>query len=322
MHTLFAALVPVVLALPQEPKTPPPESGRIQTVRFDHDGWPIVPDEPRAVTAPVTAPQASPPPAGAPVGGSSGRVPPAPVGETAPALASGMQLGSPLVPVFQAVRSPAAFRNLGGVAAWWRLSVHGDQGEVIGVREVTHLADCAFAARDRVQHTDGRVFGRDGAVVFAERQGMPWPTLAESAAQELALLGLHLRAPWCFGDASDFVVVGRDAVDRGGRALSRVVVERRPPPGTDVMGPQLDPAPRDRFELLCEPSTGEPRELVHRFANGGQARRCVLEDWREVQGVRMPFRRTYVDEHDRRTTTIDLLRIESTTVAERDFRLR
>jgi hypothetical protein len=158
---------------------------------------------------------------------------------------------------------------------------------------------------------------------------MPWPTLTESAQQELMLYGLHLRLPWCFGEPAAFVVEKRDTIDRGGEALARIVIERRRPASAEVIGPELDPQPRDRFELVYEPSTGQPREFVHRFADTMQARRVLLEDWRDVVfgerrdggAVRMPFRRVYVDESMRQTTQMEILRIESTRTSERDFRL-
>lgn len=307
----------------------PPAPGRVGTVQFDASGWPIVgeapeghaPAQPAAAKTVPAAPAAET--ARPKATNESGPPMPEPDARpAAPALASGSQLGSPLLEVFQATRAPGAFRELGGVVVWWRLTTWGSQGEVIGVREVTHTADCAFAERDRLEHTDGRVYGRSGASVFAERGGMPWPTLNESAQHELGLFGLHLRLPWCFGDASAFAVVGRDTVVRSGETLARVTVERRPPAGSDVIGPELDPAPRDRFEVLYEPTSGRPCEFVHRFANTMQTRRVLLEDWRDVGGVRMPFRRVYVDEALRPTTTVEVLRVEPSRTSERDFRLR
>ena len=320
---LLGCTLPATTLLAQTPPpspTPSPTPSPIGTVTYDSRGWPILADDheptPHRDAAPVatgaTAVAAAP-------GGAAVR----------PAPASGMQLGSPLLDVYQATRSPAAFQALGGVVVWWRLQIHGPQGEVIGVREVTHTADCGFATRDRLEHADGRVYGRSAASVFAERQGMPWPTLREAAEQELMLFGLQLRLPWCFGDGNAYVVTGRDTVDRAGEARTRIQLEARPDRGSEIIGPELDPTPRDRFELLCEPSTGLPRELVHRFASTQQARRVLLEDWRDVQlgggqtggAVRMPFRRVYVDEQGRMTTQIEILRIESARVTERDFRL-
>ncbi len=150
---------------------------------------------------------------------------------------------------------------------------------------------------------------------------MPWPTLAETAEQELLLFGMQLRLPWCFADGIGYAVVGKDTIDRGGELLQRVVVERRPGGGLDTIGPELDPKPRDRFELVYEAGSGLLREFTHRFASSQQARRVLLEDWREVGGVRMPFRRVYVDGNQRQTTALEILRLEATKTSERDFRL-
>jgi hypothetical protein len=203
----------------------------------------------------------------------------------------------------------------------WRLTVHGSGGEVLGTREVTHTADCAFPERDRLEFADGRTYGRLGAQVFVERQGLPWPTLVDSAQHDLTLFGLQLRWPFCFGDAEAYAVLHRDVVTQSGERLTRLVVERRPPAALEMFGPEADPKPRDRFELFCDPSSGQPRELVHRLAASLQTRRVVLEDWRDVHGVRLPFRRVYVDESMRATTTLELLRLERRRTTERDFRL-
>lgn len=238
-----------------------------------------------------------------------------------PALASGTQLGSPLLEVYKSVGGVEAFRGLEGCVVWWRVSTFGEQGEAIGLREVTHTADCRYAERDRLEFNDGRIYGRVGAQVFAELRGMPWPTLNEPAGQDLMLFGLQLRAPWCFGDANLFMVVAKDFVDRSGERMLRIVLERRPPSAMEIVGPELDAKPRDRFELLCEPSSGRPRELVHRFACSLATRRVLLEDWREVENVRVPFRRVYVDEAMRTKTTLEILRLERQRTTERDFRL-
>ncbi len=323
-------------AAKQEPAPKPaPAEGppvRVNPVQFDSSGWPIV-DEPPVTNVPPPAPAAETKKAETKTGDTkmATKTPPASSSlvkeaevpaEPAPKLVSGTQLGSPLLDVYQFAHAPAAFRELAGVQAWWRLSTYGAQGEVIGVREITHTADCAFAERDRLELPDGRVYGRSGASVFAERNGMPWPTLTETAQQDLLLFGLHLRMPWCFGDATTFVVVGRDNVVRSGETLARVTVERRPAIENDTVGPEVDPSPRDRFELLYEPSNGALREFVHRLACSKETRRVLLEDWRQINGVKMPFRRVYVDDALRQTTTIELLRIESARTSDRDFRLR
>jgi hypothetical protein len=298
-------------------------------VQFDQGGWPIVADD---SPAPATEPSrrtAAP----ATVDGGTGRrgtTPPErgnsrPAGKTnngeTAVLASGMQAGSPLLEVFQGTRPPGSWKSIGGVVVWWRVTIHGSSGETIGVREVVHTADTAFAERDRLEYTDNRVFGRVGAQVFAERSGMPNPAQLDQAAAELLLFGTQLRCPWLFGDANAFAVLHKDVEDRGGDRLHKTVLERRPPLALDLAGPEVDPKPRDRFELLHDPGTGTPRELVQRFASSRESRRVLLEDWREWEGVQLAHRRVYVDESLRPTTVLEITRIERQRVSERDFRL-
>ena len=73
---------------------------------------------------------------------------------------------------------------------------------------------------------------------------------------------------------------------------------------------------------MHEPGKGTPVEFLHRFARNRQPRRVLLEDWREPRGVAVPFRRVYVDEALRQTTSLEILRIEPVRTTERDFRLR
>lgn len=338
----------------QEPgKAPAPKpagtassSGSISTMQFDPEtGWPIVGPKPAAEptrtppakvgdqSAGTASTASSANPASSTNAGSSRgadgsarfaaferRLPQEPT-PNAPPLVSGTELGSPLNDVFKAVRTPGEWKKLEGVVVWWRLTTFGEQGEEIGLREVTHTADCRFSERDRLEYQDGRTFGRLGAQVFAELRGMPWPTLNDVASQDLMLFGLHLRTPWCFGDAHDFVVLQKDVEERSGERYVRIVLERRPPASLEIVGPELDPKPRDRFELLCDPSSGQPRELVHRFASSLATRRVLLEDWQEFEGVRIPHRRTYVDEAMRPKTRLEILRIAKQRTSERDFRL-
>ncbi|MBL8736848.1 MAG: hypothetical protein JNL12_10505 [Planctomycetes bacterium] len=321
-------------------------SGSISTMQFDPEtGWPIVGPKPAAepATTPPAKVGAEPAAAANPTnpanpssptnaGGSRDadgatrfaafeRRPPQEPTPNAPPLVSGTELGSPLNDVFKAVRTPGEWKKLEGVVVWWRLTTFGEQGEEIGLREVTHTADCRFSERDRLEYQDGRTFGRLGAQVFAELRGMPWPTLNDVASQDLMLFGLHLRTPWLFGEARDFVVLQKDVEERSGERYVRIVLERRPPASLEIVGPELDPKPRDRFELLCDPSSGQPRELVHRFASSLATRRVLLEDWQEFEGVRIPHRRTYVDEAMRPKTRLEILRIAKQRTSERDFRL-
>jgi len=337
MRILLAVLGLAVLATGQASNgrsgggSKPPAGGSLNPVQYDANGWPVVevdtpPAQPLGEVAPPRPAGRDDQPANAPDAdrATARALPQAsrqPAAREREPLASGMQLDSPLHDVFRAIGAPGACKALGGVRVFWRLTIHGSHGEAIGIRELTHSADLGVADRDRLEHQDGRVYGRIDGQVLAERGDIPWPTLRDAAAAELLLFGTQLRQPWCFGDASEYAITDRATVERQGTRLTRLVIERRPPPDEQVFGPEANPQPRDRFELLFEPSTGLPRELVHRFANSQQTRRVLLEDWREVGGVRLPHRRIYVDEALRPTTTLEILRVQRERVGDRDFRL-
>lgn len=301
---------------------PASKPGRLAVVEFDAHGFPLVADEPippRPVAPPAvpagetrpTQPATADPAVGAAVPASS------------PPRAAQLDGASPLVEVFTATGSPGAWKRLGGLLVTWKITIYDAQGAVLGTREVLHTADSNFAARDRLEFQgEGRVYGRLGPSVFAERQGRPWPTWIETAGQELALFGLHLRLPWAFGDPSAYAVTPGGVVDRPDERLQRLMIERRPPLGMETFGPEVEPAPRDRFELCYEPSSGRLREFVQRFAWPGSGARTVLfDEWEEFRGVLLPRRRIYVDDQRRPTTMLQIVAIESAVVTERDFRL-
>jgi hypothetical protein len=287
------------------PKVEPkgePRPGVSAGVQYDANGWPM-----------VSEPQRRPEPAPVPAAAAAGRTDAART-ETG---ADG-QLSS----LFQAVRSQAAFRSLGGVTVTWQLTVFGPRGEAIGTREVIQRADVSQNERDRLECGD-RVFGGSGGLVFATRGGMPWPSLQETGAQELRFYGMLLRTPWLFADGATFALMARDQVQRSGEQLVRFKFERRSERRNDLFGPEEQPVPCDSFELLCEPAGMLPRELVWKFASGGQTRRMLLEDWREVAGVRLPHRRILVDADGRQTTQIDIKAIQTAEpLSDRDFRVR
>jgi hypothetical protein len=293
-------------------------------VAFDAHGFPVGTDE-------SAAPPPAAPPAPAPSGEARTALPAAAnsaaanaaPASTPPAGPIGFDAGTPLLPVFAATGSPGAWKRLGGVQVTWRITVYDPQGAVLGTREVLHTADTNFAARDRLEFQgEGRTYGRLGPSVFAERQGRPWPTWTEPAGQELALFGMHLRLPWLFADTAAYAVTPGGVVDRPDERLQRLLIERRPPLGLDAIGPDAEPAPRDRFELCFEPSGGRPRELVHRFAWPGSGARTVLfDEWEEYRGVWLARRRIYVDDQRRPSTMLQIVAIESAAVTERDFRL-
>lgn len=303
----------------------------ISPVRFGANGWPVLSPGTTPAPGPESQPNASNGLRGSGDGGGannpSNRSKDVLVAEATKEqpMASGMQLDSPLHDVFRATRSPGALRTIGGVEVWWRVHIHGTSGEDIGIRTIKHTADCVYAERDRIHYTDShdeRTFARMGNNVSAQRKGLPWDSMTEAARAQLSLFGMHLRMPWCFGEGKSYAVMRQTVAERRGEVLTRLELQRRPPATEEVFGPEHNPKPRDRYELLFEPTTGLPRELVHRFASSGQQRRILLEDWKDVGGVRMPFRRIYVDEVGRATTTLEILKIKTKQrVTERDFRL-
>lgn len=308
-----------LMLLPQQPQNqqnPPPKSAGLGVPMNTKTGWPEfggstqpVPDSARVTVTPVQKPEVQPPSV------------PAVEGSPAPVMASGADIGSPLLQVYERIGAPGLFRQLGGVTVWWRLTIYGQQGEEVGIRELTHTADLTRPDRDRIEFVnDGRVYGRSGATAYALRGSIPWPSLNEAAGQELELFGLLLRAPWCFGDSSSYTITARDYPKRDGQQFLRLCLERRLD-GDERVGPELEPRARDRFELWCDPS-GQPREFEHTLASSGQKRRVLLEDWQEkAPGVRIPCRRIYVDDDQRQTTVLELRRFEVTPVKDRDFRL-
>jgi len=290
---VILSLLMVVAQQAPAPAVPAPVPSAPLGTRFDERGWPIVEETvppPRAPSAP----------------------PAAPVGEARSAPAATATRGGPdagtstLDAAFAAVGTPQAFRALGGVNVQWRVTVYGAQGETIGIREVMQLFDPSVPDHDRLEFADGRVCGRFGNTVFAERHGLPWPTLVEASTHELALFGLHARMPWILADRQLFVAFGAEPAATAGAAVRLRLAGRR---SDALMGP--DPAPRenvDRLELLC-PRAAPPSELLHEFACSRQPRRVRLEDWRPVGGVMMPFRRTYLDAGDRPSTALEILRV-------------
>ncbi|MEC7583291.1 MAG: hypothetical protein VYE77_03155 [Planctomycetota bacterium] len=293
------ALSMLLVCVPQDPAGASGQSGSLG-VQLDARGWPVLqqaPARPGIDSWPPAAVGETPP-----VPSASGTTPSAAPVPIQPAPASGLGLA----PVFAQLQSPAAFARLGAVKVWWRLTVYGERGRV-GQRELTHVADLQAAARDRLEYEDGRVLGRIGGTVFAERHGRPWPVLATQGAPELELFGLQLRMPWIFADRGRFAEAGVSRPAESDGAVQRLLFQRRT--RRETLGPLPEAQQVDRFELLTQVG-GLPVELVHQFRCSGERRRVQLDDWRSVEGVRMPFRRTYVDAMGRPTTVLEVLRIE------------
>jgi hypothetical protein len=230
-------------------------------------------------------------------GGSAAR---APVRRDEPAVDPGEQrrlpaldLGSPLLDMFQRIGHPSDLASLGRVVTKLRLSVYDSHGSELGVRELVHEADCGVVARDRLTVQAGlKVYGRDGEGAWVVFHGMDWPALESEARDELELFGLLLRTPWCFADPQRFVVYPKENVLVDGKRITKLRIETRTA-GDELVGPRETKPPADSFELFSAPDSLEPCELRLVRANG--TRRTIrLLDWRDVAGVRMPQRRLFV----------------------------
>lgn len=315
-------LAPVAIPLPQgqKPSASPqvevpagherPSTGRLGLPTEEGTGWPAIGTEslPRTQSPEVVVPSLARPGSERPVPA----MPAAPAGEIAPSR--GIAAGLP---------PASAFRSLGGIAIWWRLTVFGPQGESMATREFAQRLDASVSDRDRLEFPDGRVYGRLGPAVFAQRNRMPWLTLVEPATHELDLFGQHARLPYGLADGQRWLAVGNRREQHGSETWEVACFEGRPASGAETVGPSVDPAPKvDRFELCSPAAGGLPREFRIVLAAAGQARRVRLEDWRDVAGVPIPFRRIYVDETGRPTTQLEVLRFEPGAAAtDRDFRL-
>ncbi len=245
-------------------------------VDFDSNGWPIVAEDDPNVRLPAAPPKAAPAPAGESRAIRS--VPPADAPQGATATASGASprrstrgrrasrcrssrrawsTARRCSDVFQFTQTPGVFKAQGGLQVWWLVTIYGSQGEVIGYREPARRRSTAGSpTRDRLSYeSDGRVYGRCGSTVYAEKQGQPRATLAAAAANELTLFGLHARFQWCSATAP------RAACSRARPSIAATngcsaSCCRSAPAGQDIVGPELEPMPRDRFEILRQPRAG------------------------------------------------------------------
>ncbi len=302
MITLLLSLLPQQPVEPAARPTPAPVG-----VQFDANGWPVV-GEPH--TSPDAKGSAGAPPAAQP--------PAAPLADAAGTNAAGV-VDQRLLASWAPQRP---FASLGGLQVHWRLTVHGQQGEPLGVREIDQLGDVSGAMRDRLSYADGKTILRLGENFFGERHGMPWPTIAQQGRAELELFALHLRLPWCLLDGDQFLSAGAAVVARRDQELQRVRFVRRVD-DAGPLGPSLEPQQRpEAVDLLVPRQGGLPVEFVHTRAGSEESRRVLLEDWRNVDGVPFAHRRVYLDSEGQRTTTLEAVRVEPhQAVKDRDFRL-
>ena len=218
-------------------------------------------------------------------------------------------LESPLLDLFRVVGRPADLRELGSVVVRARVHVRDHRGAELATRELFHEADLTVADRDRLVLPDDRIYGRDGAAVFAQFHRLAWPSLEQEAREELELLGLLLRLPWVFADPERWTLLPPEHVLVSGRRWLRVRVESRVGDGAAI-GPLPEPEPADRFELWCEPASMQLAEVRYRLAGSSAVRIVRLSEWRQVGAVRMPARRTLLGADGVPRLEIELLSID------------
>lgn len=292
---LTAFLSFVVLILPQSQSRPssseiPPQA---RAIGVDENGWPIFAQGKTQARPGVSGrsdfeTQPRPIQAGQIAGAdSAGPV----VTDEDSEAADPMRLGSPLREVFTRQGYPSDMRELGGVLAWYRFTLRGHNGAVIGSREVEHHADMRRADRDLLKMSSGqKTYGRDGASVFAYLDRMRMESYEDEARDELELLGLLLRFPWGFADGERYVVGEKQYLTVAGQAMVLIPIRAKRSIDASLPGASVD-----RFEILCAADSMEPRELRYTLAATGQSRRLRFSEYRQVGGVRIPFRREFLD---------------------------
>jgi hypothetical protein len=315
---------------PARPRPEAPVDASELGVTLDESGWPVpvtpqgstnspsrlgsgqaeVPNALDAPRAPVDGGTGSTAPAASAVAGAGSE------GLLAPTLRA---TGDPLAPdsalheVFRAVGTPTAAEAIGVIQIAGSLVMRDDAGRHVGTRYFVHDLDYAKARRDRLRYEEqdgvATVYGRDGGSVFAERHlfddsAVPLANTVE-AADELDLLGLLARVPWCFADRESFRMGPTRSITTDGRNYEQLEFERTASSGTD------------RFRLLCVRSAGglEPAELRYTLAEGpGVETRVRLLDAYSVSrkgvSVRVPMQRWLVDGNGRPLLEIVYVRVD------------
>jgi hypothetical protein len=301
---VILALLVVLAQSPQGQSTQPsvPRLG----VEFDKNGWPVDAGRPAQSASTrkddkpvVVVPQ------------------PAPMGESKPIAAEAPAQSAPSAPSattsfassLGSAGEPALFRSLGVVRLQWRIRLFGSDGAVLAERDVVQLTDTADPERERLEFSDGRIYARVNGRVQAQRHGVPWPTLEPQAAEELDRFALHARFPWVLCDAAKFVAVptvpSSDPADRGASRWRFQAAS-----GADSVGPPIVGAVVPFVEVVAADPTAGMSELRHGVTGSSITRRARLEDWREVHGLRIPFRRSYLDEQGKKNCVLELTAFE------------
>ena len=314
---MILALLVVLAQSPQGQSTQPsaPRLG----VEFDKNGWPV--------DAGRTAPSASPRveeklrvavPQAAPLGESK----PSPAAAEIQAVLPATPAAGSFSSCLGSVGEPAIFRSLGVVRLQWRIRVLGSDGAVLAEREVVQFTDTADPGRERLEFSDGRIYVRENGRVQAQRHGVPWPTLEPQAAEELDRFALHARFPWLLCDAAKYVAVpavtSADAADRGASRWRFQAAGN-----ADSVGPPIVATAVPYVEVVAADPAAGMSELRHGITGSSTTRRARLEDWRELHGLRLPFRRSYLDEQGRKNCVLELIAFEpGVDSAKASFRLQ
>ncbi|MHC5064593.1 MAG: hypothetical protein ACYTG5_11545, partial [Planctomycetota bacterium] len=318
---LNLALSTLVLILPQTQGKPSKGAAdpKPRVIGVDEDGWPIFAgqqDPKKNKNSGRSDFETSPRPLlEKPIAERGGAV--FEESSDAPGIGDPMRLGSPLREVFARLGYPSDMRELRGVRADCRFSLLGETGAEVGRRDWEHLADLESPDRDLLRmFADKKTYGRDGAAVFAMLDRVPMSSFRDEAKDELQLLGLLLRFPWCFADAERFRVEERQSLTIAGVPMVRIPIRGTRPSDDESLNGLVD-----RFEILCAEDSMEPKELHYTLAASGRPRRIRLGDYQRVGGVRIPLRREFLNAAGSPTLILEILGFESgLDLSATDFR--
>ncbi len=321
MGVITSSMLLFSLALPQEgppspPSTQPPSpvpqggsdfrskpEGVQPRIRVDERGWPLPGESKRLQNKqgqngqPLPQPQQGQP-AAAPLAQTA--LPQSNLSKAKEGQAQAPDAkDSPLLKIFRHLGGVEDMRDLEGVVAQINLSLLDHRGGELGAMSIVHEADMQLPDRDRLHFagaavTDGKIYGRDGQAVYAEMHGIAFQSLEQEARQELEIMGLLLRFPWAFADATRFVVYPAQDISLAGRGYKRVRVERLPAAGREQLGPQPNQSQVDRFDLICTPERMQPAQLHITLAATGITQVVELRDYRSFGSVRLPTRRIFI----------------------------
>ncbi len=180
-----------------------------------------------------------------------------------------------------------------------------DDGRELGLLKVQHRMDLQGDRRDRLMFESDLVYGRDGRTVFVEMHGNARPSRVSDARDELEILGLLARFPWCFADTDRFLVEDPEEVRYRGRELTyKIHVESRVAAGE--LGSARKPERPDVYEIYCDESM-LPFRMAYTLAAAGSERVVQFSDYRNYgRGTRIPALRQFLDSKERPTLEIGI----------------